>query len=88
MLYLIESESLQVALDWQCQKQYGTPVKCFFKGCVRQERSAIFRDRSRQPHCVLSDLLDEERGSGRRRPVAGPVDCDERDRIIASLGGV
>ena len=39
-------------------------------------------------HYVLSDLLDEERDSGRRRPVAGPVDRDERDRVIASLGNV
>jgi hypothetical protein len=40
------------------------------------------------PHCVLSDLLDEERHTGRRRPVASPVDRDERDRVIASLGNV
>ena len=39
-------------------------------------------------HCVLSNLLDEERGTGRRRPVTGPVDRDERDRVIASLGNV
>ena len=39
-------------------------------------------------HDVLSNLLDEERDSGRRRPVAGPVDRDERDRVIASLGNV
>ena len=39
-------------------------------------------------HCVLSNLLDEERGSGRLRPVAGPVDRDERDRVISKLGGV
>ena len=37
---------------------------------------------------VISDLLDEERGTGRRRPVAGPVDRDEGDRVIASLGNV
>ena len=39
-------------------------------------------------HCVLSNLLDEKRDSGRCRPVAGPVDRDERDRVIASLGNV
>jgi hypothetical protein len=39
-------------------------------------------------HYVLSDLLDEERHTGRRRPVAGPVDRDEGDRVIASLGNV
>ena len=38
------------------------------------------------PH--RSNLLDEERGSGRLRPVAGPVDRDERNRVIASLGNV
>src|SRR5215211_6582298 len=38
------------------------------------------------PH--RSKLLDEERGTGRRRPVAGPVDRDEGDRVIASLGNV
>ena len=38
------------------------------------------------PH--RSDLLDEERDTGRRRPVAGPVDRDEGDRVIASLGNV
>ena len=37
---------------------------------------------------MLSDLLDEERHAGRRRPVAGPVDRDERDLVIASLGNV
>ena len=37
---------------------------------------------------VLSTLLDEERDSGRRRPVAGPVNRDERDRVVASLGNV
>ena len=36
----------------------------------------------------MRDLLDEERDSGRRRPVAGPVDRDERDLVIASLGNV
>ena len=35
-----------------------------------------------------SDLLDKERGTGRRRPVASPVDRDERDGVIASLGNV
>jgi hypothetical protein len=40
----------------------------------------------RNPH--RSNLLDEERGTGRRRPVAGVVDRDERDRIVASLGNV
>lgn len=39
-------------------------------------------------HCVLSDLLDEERHTGRLRPVAGPVDRDEGDHVIASLGNV
>ena len=39
-------------------------------------------------HCGLSNLLDEERDSGRLRPVAGPVDSDEGDRVIASLGNV
>jgi hypothetical protein len=38
------------------------------------------------PH--RANLLDEERGTGRRRPVASPVDCDEGDRVIASLGHV
>ena len=37
---------------------------------------------------MLSDLLDEERHTGRRRPVAGVVDRDEGDRVIASLGNV
>ena len=37
-------------------------------------------------HCVLS--LDEERHTGRRRPVAGVVDRDDGDRVIASLGGI
>ena len=37
---------------------------------------------------MLSDLLDEEGHTGRRRPVAGPVDRDELDRVIASLGNV
>jgi len=37
---------------------------------------------------VLSNLLDEERDSGSRRPVASPVDRDERDLVIASLGNV
>ena len=37
---------------------------------------------------VLSDLLDEERHTGRRRPIAGPVDRDEGDHFIASLGNV
>jgi hypothetical protein len=36
----------------------------------------------------LSDLLDEERHTRRRRPVAGVVDRDEGDRVIASLGNV
>lgn len=35
-----------------------------------------------------SNLLDEERGTGRRRPVAGSVDRDQRDRVISSLGNV
>jgi hypothetical protein len=39
-------------------------------------------------HYVLSDLLDEERGTGRCRPVASIVDRDERDRVLASLGNV
>ena len=39
-------------------------------------------------HCVLSNLLDEERDTGRLRPVASIVDRDERDRVIASLGNV
>ena len=39
-------------------------------------------------HDVLSNLLDEERHTGRRRPVAGPVDRDERDRVIARLGNI
>ena len=39
-------------------------------------------------YCVLSNLLDEERHTGRRRPVAGVVDRDEGDRVIASLGNV
>ena len=39
-------------------------------------------------HYVLSDLLDEERGTGRRRPVAGSIDRDEGDRVIASLRNV
>ena len=39
-------------------------------------------------HYVLSDLLDEERHTGRRRPVAGVVDRDKGDRVIASLGNV
>ena len=39
-------------------------------------------------HNVLSDLLDEERHTGRLRPVASPVDRDERDRVISKLGGV
>ena len=39
-------------------------------------------------HYVLSDLLNEERGRGRLRPVAGVVDRDEGDRVIASLGNV
>jgi len=37
---------------------------------------------------MLLNLLDEERDSGRRRPVASPVDRDEGDRVIASLGNV
>ena len=36
----------------------------------------------------MRDLLDEERHTGRRRSVAGPVDRDEGDRVIASLGNV
>ena len=43
---------------------------------------------SKSPHYVLSDLLDEERHTGRRRPIARPVDRDEGDRVIASLGNV
>lgn len=39
-------------------------------------------------HGLLSDLLDEECRTGWRRPVAGRVDRDERDRVIASLGHV
>lgn len=39
-------------------------------------------------HCVLSNLLDEERGSGRCRSVAGVVDRDDGDRVITSLGGI
>ena len=39
-------------------------------------------------HYVQSDLLDEERNTGRRRPVAGVVDRDEGDRVITSLGNV
>ena len=39
-------------------------------------------------HYVLSDLLDEERGTGRCRPVAGVVDRDDGDRVIASVGNV
>ena len=39
-------------------------------------------------HCVLSNLLDEERHTGRRRPGAGVVNRDEGDRVIASLGNV
>ena len=39
-------------------------------------------------HCMLSNLLDKERGTGRRRPIAGPVDRDKGDRVISSLGGV
>src|SRR5215216_7611182 len=35
------------------------------------------------PHCLLSSLLDEERGTGRRRPVAGVVDRDDGDRVIS-----
>ena len=37
---------------------------------------------------AVSILLDEERGTGRRRPVAGPVDRNERDRVISSVGNV
>ena len=37
---------------------------------------------------AVSNLLDEKRHTGRRRPVAGPVDRDEGDRVIASLGNV
>ena len=37
---------------------------------------------------VMRNLLDEERDSGRRRPVAGSVDRDERDRVFSKLGGV
>ena len=39
-------------------------------------------------HYNISQLLDEERGTGRRRPVAGAIDRDEGDRVIASLGNV
>ena len=39
-------------------------------------------------HCLLADLLDEERHTGGRRPVAGLVNRDERDRVIAGLGNI
>ena len=37
---------------------------------------------------MMRNLLDEERDGGRRRPVAGPIDCDQGDRVIAGLGNV
>ena len=39
-------------------------------------------------HYVLSNLLDEERHTGRRRPVTRPVHRDEGDRVIARLSNV
>ena len=36
----------------------------------------------------ISNLLDEERGTGRLRAVAGSVDRDQRDHVISELGGV
>jgi hypothetical protein len=39
-------------------------------------------------HEKLSNLLDEERHTGRLRPVAGVVDRDERDRVISRLSNV
>ena len=38
------------------------------------------------PH--RSNLLDEERGRGGRRPVALCIDRDERDRVVARLGHI
>ena len=35
-----------------------------------------------------SNLLDEERHTGRRRPVAGPIDRNDSDRVIARVGHV
>ena len=42
--------------------------------------------RAAVPH--RSNLLDEERHTGRRRPVAGPIDRDDSDRVIARVGHV
>ena len=39
-------------------------------------------------HFVLTNLLDEERGAGWRRPVTGVVDCDDGDRVFSKLGGI
>ena len=35
-----------------------------------------------------SNLLDEERHTGRRRPVAGPIDRNDSDCVIARVGHV
>ena len=72
----------------------GTPVKfVFYKGDLLFSGTYLNSLVPTSPftamrHYVISDLLDEERDSGRLRPVAGPVDRDEGDRVIASLGNV
>ena len=39
-------------------------------------------------HYVISQLIAEDRDTGRLRPIAGLVDRDDGEDVIASLGGI
>jgi hypothetical protein len=39
-------------------------------------------------HHVISQLIAEDRDTGRLRPIAGLVDRDDGEDVIATLGGV
>ena len=39
-------------------------------------------------HYVISQLIAEDRDTGRLRPVAGLVDRDDGEDVIATLGGI